>query len=377
MDLGVILVAAGSSRRAGCDKLYEDLGGGENALERSFRAFALLPGVKEIVVVSREDKLGENRALLERIESGAALKIVRGGESRTASVRNGLRALDPGIELCAVHDAARPFVSGKLILETWKAAEETGAACPVLPLKDTVLHAAGGMLDGRLRREEHFAVQTPQIFRQDEFRRTYEAFGEDQTDDCSVWIASGGKVTCVPGEESNRKLTTPADFERRKAPMDLRIGHGYDAHRFKEGRDMFLCGVKLPVHYGLDGVSDADAPLHALMDALFGAAGLRDIGWHFPPKDPAYLGISSMELLRRTLQILKEKGAEPLSADVTIVAEKPRLSAYIDDMRALLSQTLGCPVNVKATTEEKMGFTGREEGLSAHAVVLLKMEETK
>ena len=159
--------------------------------------------------------------------------------------------------------------------------------------------------------------------------------------------------------------------------MDLRIGHGYDAHRFAEDREMFLCGVKLPVPYGLEGVSDADAPLHALMDALFGAAGLRDIGWHFPPKDPAYRGISSMELLNRTLACLRENGAVPLSADITIVAEKPRISQYIDPMRRLLTETLGCPVNVKATTEEKMGFTGREEGLAAHAVVLLRMGEGK
>lgn len=376
MDLGVILVAAGSSRRAGCDKLYRDLGGG-TALERSFRAFASLSGVREIVVVSRRDKTEENRRLLEPFGGEAVLKIVEGGESRTASVRKGLAALDPSLPLCAVHDAARPFVSRELILRIWSAAERSGAACPVLPLKDTVLHASEGQLDGRLKREEHFAVQTPQIFAQRPFRQAYEASGDDQTDDCSVWIASGGTVTIVEGEEKNRKLTTLEDFERRETPMGLRIGHGYDAHRFAEGRDMFLCGVKLPIPYGLDGVSDADAPLHALMDALFGAAGMRDIGWHFPPKDPAYLGISSMELLDRTLALLRENGAEPMSADITIVAEKPRISPYIEDMRTLLSGTLGCPVNVKATTEEKMGFTGREEGLAAHAVVLLRMGEEK
>ena len=372
MDLGVILVAAGSSRRAGFDKLYRDIGG-ETALERSFRAFAELPAVREIVVVSRADKLEENRVLLEKRAGKTVLKIVEGGESRTASVQNGLRALDPALPLCAVHDAARPFVSRDLILRTWAAAEKTGAACPVLPLKDTILHASDGELDGTVRRDDFFAVQTPQIFRQEEFRKAYFSVREDQTDDCSVWIGAGGKVAAVPGEEKNRKLTTPEDFEGGKRPMDLRIGHGYDAHRFSEEREMFLCGVRLPVPYGLDGVSDADAPLHALIDALFGAAGMRDIGWHFPPKDPAYRGISSMELLRRALELLKEKGAAPLSADITIVAEKPRLSDYIDDMRALLTGTLGCPVNVKATTEEKMGFTGRGEGLSAHAVVLLRM----
>ncbi len=372
MDLGVILVAAGSSRRAGCDKLYRDLGGG-TALERSFRAFAELPGVKEIVAVSRRDKTEENRRLLEPLAGKTILKIVAGGESRAQSVRNGLAALDPALPLVAVHDAARPFVSRELILRTWAAAEESGAACPALPLKDTVLHASGGRLDGRLKRAEHFAVQTPQIFDQAALRRAYEASAGEETDDCSVWIASGGAVTAVPGEENNRKLTTEKDFEGREKPMDLRIGHGYDAHRFREGREMVLCGVKLPVPYGLDGVSDADAPLHALMDALFGAAGMRDIGWHFPPKDPAYRRISSMELLNRTLALLREKGAVPVSADITVVAEKPRLSPYIDSMRTLLSGTLGCPVNVKATTEEKMGFTGREEGLAAHAVVLLRM----
>ena len=157
--------------------------------------------------------------------------------------------------------------------------------------------------------------------------------------------------------------------------MNIRIGHGYDAHRFAPGRKLMLCGVEVPGDLGLAGVSDADVALHALMDALLGAAGLRDIGWHFPPSDPKYLGIDSLVLLNETLEKLAEVGAAPASADVTIVAQAPKLSPYIDAMRQKLTAILGCPVNVKATTEEGMGFTGRKEGIAAHAVALVSVKE--
>ena len=154
----------------------------------------------------------------------------------------------------------------------------------------------------------------------------------------------------------------------------IRIGHGYDVHRLVEGRDLILGGVKIEYELGLLGHSDADVLLHAVSDALLGAAGLRDIGWHFPPSDPKYLGIDSLVLLNETLEKLAEVGATPTSADVTIVAQAPKLSPYIDAMRQKLTAILGCPVNVKATTEEGMGFTGRKEGIAAHAVCLLEQK---
>ncbi len=373
MKLGVILVAAGSSRRAGCDKLYV-VKNGETALHRAASAFLAYENTCRLVVVSREDRLEENKAILGDLAKKVEIVYALGGETRTDSVRNGLEALGDGCDLVAIHDAARPFVSQKIIRETAEAAEKYGAAAPVLPLKDTILRKEGEFAVGQLVRSDHAAVQTPQIFRLSALLEAYEKAEGVFTDDTQVYMAAGGKVFLTEGDEENYKLTTPRDMERKET-MSLRIGHGYDAHRFKEGRKMILCGVTLDTPYGMDGVSDADVPVHALMDALLGAAGERDIGYHFPPKDEAYRGISSMILLERTLGIIKEAGFRPASADITIIAEQPKLSKYIPAMRDTLSQAVGCPVNVKATTEEGMGFTGAKEGLAAHAVVLLEGAE--
>lgn len=370
MKLGVVLVAAGSSQRAGCDKLYVKMGG-RTAIERAAAAFLQYENTKKMVIVSREDRLEENKALLGREAGGVEIVFAVGGKTRSESVQNGLRALGNDVELVAVHDAARPFVSGRIIRETAAAAEKYGAAAPVLPLKDTILQREGDFAVGQLVRSQHAAVQTPQIFKLPLLREAYARAKGTFTDDTQVFMAAGGRVFLTEGEERNDKLTTPADMERKDV-MPLRIGHGYDAHRFRQGRKMILCGVQLDTDYGMDGVSDADVPVHALMDALLGACGSRDIGYHFPPKDEAYRGISSMLLLDKTLRIVEEAGYSPVSADITIVAEQPKLSAYIPRMTEKLSAAVGCPVNVKATTEEGMGFTGAREGLAAHAVVLLE-----
>ena len=373
MRLSVILLAAGSSRRAGCDKLYISLGQ-KPALVMALEAFLNYEHTREVIVVSRADRVEANRELLAPYLGKIPVKFVPGGETRTDSVRCGLLATGEDMELCAIHDAARPFVTQKIIRETTEAAFLHGAAAPALPLKDTTLHAIDGFADGSIQRDAHFLVQTPQTFRRKKILEAYAKSDKVYTDDTSLWIAMGGKVVLTQGDENNYKLTTPYDMERNRS-MNIRIGHGYDAHRFAPGRKLMLCGVEVPGDLGLAGVSDADVALHALMDALLGAAGLRDIGWHFPPSDPKYLGIDSLVLLNETLEKLAEVGATPTSADVTIVAQAPKLSPYIDAMRQKLTAILGCPVNGKATTEEGMGFTGRKEGIAAHAVALVNMKE--
>ena len=237
----------------------------------------------------------------------------------------------------------------------------------------------GRLLDP-LDRAQLRAVQTPQTFDCAKLKAAHEraeAEGFDATDDAALFEHYYGSVRLVtaPGAEANIKLTNPADFEKLSRPA-MRIGSGYDAHRLAEGRKLILCGVDVPHTRGLDGHSDADVAVHALMDALLGALGEGDIGHHFPDSDPAYEGISSMLLLDHVMKIVREHGYGVANADVTIVAQKPKLAAYIPAMRENLARALGTDaVNVKATTTERMGFEGEELGISAQAVALLTAAE--
>jgi len=373
MRINLVLVAAGSSSRAGCDKLYQPIGG-STALERSVLPFLAIEGFSRIIVVSRKDCLAVNRKIFEKYADKADFIFAEGGKSRTESVRKGLAFAEEDCDLVAVHDAARPFVTERVIRDAMEGALREGGAVPSLKSKDTVLLGENGVIRGDLDRSKLYLAQTPQIFRTRELLNAYKTVEGDFTDDATLYRRVGGRVALTAGDEANYKLTTPPDMERSKK-VGLRIGHGYDAHRFEEGRKLMLCGVEVPSPMGLKGVSDADAPLHALIDALFGAAGLPDIGRHFPPNDQSYEGIDSMVLLERTLACLREVNANPISADVTIIAQTPKLASYLESMKDRLTGALRCPCNVKATTEEKMGFTGRKEGISAHAVVLCEVKE--
>ena len=381
--VSAVLVAAGSSTRMGFDKLSFDLGG-ETVLHRSIRAFEQCPRISEIVLVA-----GKNREFAAGQAKGCTkpVQIVAGGTTRAESARNGVLAATG--ELVAVHDAARPFVSGAVIEAVLEAAARCGAAAPAVPVKDTIKQAVRG--DGKTvppncivaetpDRSTLYAVQTPQCFDRTEYLKALEELNEEKarlvTDDCSLFELTGRTVQLTQGDYANLKITTREDLPRpAQEEHKMRIGHGYDVHRLVEGRKLILGGVDVPFERGLLGHSDADVLTHAVMDAVLGAAALGDIGQHFPDNDPTYSGADSLKLARRVAEILAEHGYRIENIDATLLCQRPKLAPHIPAMRANLAEAFGLPVDavsVKATTEEHLGFTGEGLGIAAHAVALIE-----
>ena len=378
-----VIVAAGRGTRAGLgkNKVFYKLEG-RSVLSRCLDAFAaseLLDGL--VLVLSPDDRERYVQLCAEEGECPLVKRLAEGGRTRRESVLNGLLAVPEDAQIVAVHDAARPFVSREIIAATIDAARKWGSGVISTPVVDTIKQFAP---DGSVTtpdRDSLRAVQTPQTF---DYARLLAAHrraaqeGLEVTDDAMLFEHYYGSVHLVTAEgaEENRKLTTRADFDAWSRPCvaPMRVGHGYDAHRLAEGRKLVLCGVEIPHARGLDGHSDADVAVHALMDALLGALGEGDIGRHFPDSDPAYKGISSMKLLAQVMRLVRQKGYRVMNADVTIVAQRPRLSPHMEAMRENLARGLdvdGDAVNVKATTTEHMGFEGEEMGISAQAVCLL------
>ncbi len=368
--VAAIVVAAGSSTRMGFDKLAYEFAG-RSVLEHSLQAFAGHPAVDELVVV-----VGKDTAAAQRFMKTCPkpVRLVKGGATRDASVRGGLAAVTA--DYVAIHDAARPFVSAAVITAALEAALECGAAAPAVPVKDTVKTARDGLVTGTPPRETLFAVQTPQCFDTQLYRRALAATGSaGVTDDCSVLERAGLPVRLTPGDYANLKITTREDLPAGQEGTTMRIGHGYDVHKLVAGRKLILGGVEIPYEKGLLGHSDADVLTHAVMDALLGAAAKGDIGKLFPDTDPAYAGADSIALLREVGRVLEQAGYAVENIDATLLCQRPKLAPHIGAMRANLAAALGLPaeaVSVKATTEEGLGFTGAGEGIAAHSVCLLK-----
>lgn len=375
-----VIVAAGSATRMqGIDKMLVPLAGVPVVL-RSVRALAASDCIDSLVLVTRAELMETLRTLCAEVSK--PVTVVAGGASRPESVLAGLAALPEGTELAAIHDGARPLVTQAVIAEAVEAAGRCGAAAPAVPVHDTIKQAENGIVRATPERKTLFAVQTPQVFDVKLLKtalRTAMERGIALTDDCSAVEAAGKPVVLTQGCEENLKITTPVDLTLAEAILKrrntMRIGHGYDVHRLTEGRRLILGGVEIPFERGLDGHSDADVLVHALMDALLGAAGLRDIGVLFPDNDPAYKNISSMLLLDRVMQTLERAGYAVGNVDVTVLAQRPKLKDYIPVMRENLARAMKIPldcVNIKATTEEGLGFTGSGEGIACHAVCLLE-----
>lgn len=383
MSCWAVVVAAGRGSRAGLgvNKVFYTVGG-RSVLGRCLDAIkrsGCFDGA--VVVLSQEDEARFTE--LQRLEG--PFDIVKytapGGESRRDSVCNGLLSLPRDTGLVAIHDAARPFVSKEIIEATLDSARACGSGVISTPVVDTIKQVGA---DGRvtsLDRGALRAVQTPQSFDYERILKAHlmaRADGLAVTDDAMLFEHYYGDVRLVTTDDAgeNIKLTTKKDFEALEQAFmpDFRIGQGYDAHRLAQGRRLVLCGMEIPHERGLDGHSDADVAVHALMDALLGALGLGDIGRHFPDSDPRYKGADSMKLLDTVMSMVSERGYRVGNADVTIVAQRPKLAGYMAQMRANLAGGLGVAedrVNVKATTTERMGFEGEELGISAQATVLL------
>lgn len=379
MTFSAVIVAAGSGTRAGPGqaKQWRPIAG-KPILRWSVEAF-LAAGAADIVIVTTED--GE-KALTEVLAGLAGWRSARGGATRALSVRSGLAALAHrrDDEPVLVHDAARPFLTGATIESVLKALESAEAALPVLPVADTLKRAEPGQSPATTSREHLWRAQTPQAARRNTLLAAYQAWTSDEpTDDAQVVEAAGGRVALAAGDPLLMKLTYPEDFAMAErlagAARITRVGQGFDAHRWGPGEEVWLCGVAIKHDETLIGHSDADAGLHALTDAILGAIGEGDIGDHFPPTDPKWRGAASDQFLKHAAELVAAKGGSIVNVDVTLICERPKIKPHRQAMRERLAEILDVSldrVSVKATTTEKMGFTGRGEGLAASAVVAVE-----
>lgn len=378
-----IVVAAGRSARMGEAKQWIDLQG-IPVLGHTLLAFEGVPCVATVVVVVREEDLARTQALCTRLELKKISAVTAGGDTRQQSVAAGLKAVPAGCSLVAVHDGARPFVTPALIGRVAELAALTGAAAAAVRVKDTIKKAGeNGVVLETPDRRGLWSVQTPQIFHRELYRQALAdavRTGRDYTDDCQLMEAAGHPVHLCESDYGNIKITTPEDIVlarammAERAGMAMRIGHGYDVHRLAPGRPLIIGGVTIPYEKGLDGHSDADVLLHAVMDALLGAAAMGDIGAWFPDTDERFSGADSRVLLDETVRMIREKGYRVGNIDATILAQEPKMKPHIPAMRRCIASAASIPeeqVSVKATTEEGLGFTGEKQGIAAHAVCLL------
>lgn len=376
-----IVVAGGAGRRMGAEtpKQYLPLAG-IPLLDRTLVLFAESPDIDAVVVALPPDTDAGTRARYAAFPKVAAL--VDGGAERTDSVRAGLGAVPADAAVVLVHDAVRPLASIDLVRRCVEGALSRGAVVPVVPVRDTVKSWDEGKGSLVTRdRSEIFRAQTPQAFRREILVAAYEAAARDGiagTDDAALVERISVPIHPVDGEEENMKITTPPDMRMAEglvgALPDIRTGIGYDAHRLVEGRPLFLGGIEIPHGKGLLGHSDGDVLLHAAADALYGAIGDRDIGFHFPPDRDETKGIDSRSIVAHARGRMEEGGFALLSLDMVVACEAPKVAPYADAIRTTVAGLLGVDqsrVNVRGKTTEGMGFEGRGEGISARAVALV------
>jgi 2-C-methyl-D-erythritol 4-phosphate cytidylyltransferase/2-C-methyl-D-erythritol 2,4-cyclodiphosphate synthase len=370
-----VIVAAGKGLRAGhaLPKQFVPWRG-KPLLRHSAETFAEL-GAGEVVVAISPDAEDLARAALEGI---AGVRLVPGGATRQESVRAALEALGPAAPYVLIHDAARPDVPPPVVERLLAALQDHEGAVPVLPLVDSIAIAGGALMAGTADREALRRVQTPQAFRFADILAAHRAWtGEASAgDDAQVARAAGHEIALVAGDERLRKLTFAADFSSGDAMV--RIGTGFDVHRLAPGEELWLCGVLIPHREGLSGHSDADVALHAVVDAILGASAQGDIGDHFPPGDARWKDASSDKFILHAVALAEEAGYRVGNVDVTLICEAPRIAPHREAMRARLAGLLGVDlkqVSVKATTTERLGFTGRGEGIAAQAVATLVSRE--
>lgn len=371
MTIAAVIVAAGRGRRVGGDqpKQWRILAG-RSVVAHSLSAY---DGMRCVLVIHPDDRA-------QALALGSDAMIIEGGATRDASVRNALEALaDTGVTRVLIHDGARPLVSAGVIARVLAALDHHPAAAPALSVTDALWHGDHGKVTGAHPRDGLFRAQTPQGFHFDAILAAHRAHRGQAADDVEVALHAGLQVAIVEGSEDNLKLTYPADFARAEAilkrrSMDIRLGNGFDVHAFTAGDHVWLCGVKVPHGRGLLGHSDADVGMHALTDAIYGALAMGDIGQHFPPSDPQWRGAASRIFLHHSMDCARQKGYQLANCDITLICEHPKIGPHCAAMRRALSEIMGIEmerISVKATTSERLGFTGREEGIAALATATL------
>ncbi len=374
MTTVAIIVAAGRGTRAGgaLPKQWQMLDDRPVAAH-AMQQFADHPDVDQLVLVLHPDDIGTNLW-----PTSPAAEVVTGGATRQASVLAGLQAVEGIADKVLIHDAARPLVSKDVIDNVLSALETHPGAAPAVAVTDTLWRGAERHVTGVQDRAGLFRAQTPQGFHLAPLLAAHRAMTDDATDDVAVARAAGLDVAIVAGDEDNIKITGPDDLARAtklmRQRMDVRCGNGYDVHRFGPGDHVWLCGVQIPHGRGLQGHSDADVGMHAVTDAIYGALGMGDIGQHFPPSDPQWKGAASHVFLEHAVGLARENGFAISNVDCTLVCEYPKIGPHQPAMKAALAEIMqldAARISVKATTSERLGFTGREEGIASIATVTL------
>jgi len=376
-----LIVAAGQGERSGLEQPKQFALLAEQPMVRhSATSFLSHQNIQKLWIVIGA---GQERALSEAMNGLSGYDVVIGGSSRQDSVRNGLLAMQAAS--CTgnvlIHDAARPFLSHFMIDRLIAALEQEAAAVPILPVIDTTINIAGGCTGHTLDRGTLWRVQTPQAFNFEKLIQAHSLWpqGNKATDDAQIFKAAGHKIAVVDGDEALKKYTTASDFEKPSGMnmTQIRTGMGFDVHQLTVGEELWLGGLKIDHDKGLAGHSDADVLLHALTDALLGAAGEGDIGDHFPPSDPKWRGASSDKFVEFAASVIKHKGGRINNVDMTVICEAPKIKPHREAMRENIARMLSVAieqVSVKATTTEHLGFTGRGEGIAAQAVATISME---
>jgi 2-C-methyl-D-erythritol 4-phosphate cytidylyltransferase/2-C-methyl-D-erythritol 2,4-cyclodiphosphate synthase len=392
--VAAIIPAAGSGIRLGLSspKQFFELAG-VPILVHTLRVFHKVDAIGRFIVVVPADKCRWAEDLIQQFKLTKVTHVIAGGKERQDSVLAGLKALPEEIELVAVHDGVRPLVPVSVIENCLQEAEKSGAAMAAIPVKDTLKSVSNSkVIRKTINRAGIWQAQTPQVAARKLLTKAYQAAAEKKdfiaTDEAGLLELIGQPVKVVEGSEKNIKITRPEDLilakailmEDKAAKTSLTeksqycMGHGYDAHRLVADRPLILGGEKIPHEKGLQGHSDADVLIHALCDAMLGAAGAGDIGQHFPDTDEKFKDMSSLKILGSVAELVRKEGYVLHNADITVVAQKPKLAAYFEAMKKNLASACGSDpdtINIKATTTEGMGFEGREEGMSAHAVAML------
>lgn len=376
MTTAAVIVAAGRGTRvgAGLPKQWRMLSGRVVAAW-TLDAFRASPSIDQVVLVLHPDDM----AMAPGYEGHTDVQVVAGGSTRDASVRAGLEALtQTTITKVLIHDVARPLVSQDLIGAVVNALDHWAGAAPALGVTDALWIGQNGTVTGTRNREGLFRAQTPQGFEYPAILQAHRAHQGGAADDVEVARAAGMDVAIVPGEERNLKITTAQDFQRAeqflRGDMDIRVGNGFDVHRFGPGDQVMLCGVGVPHTHGLVGHSDADVGMHALSDAIYGALAEGDIGRHFPPSDAQWKGAASHIFLEHAAKRAASRGFSISNVDVTLICETPKIGPHAIEMAGVLAGFLNIDptrVSVKATTSEQLGFTGRKEGIAAMASATL------
>jgi 2-C-methyl-D-erythritol 4-phosphate cytidylyltransferase/2-C-methyl-D-erythritol 2,4-cyclodiphosphate synthase len=373
-----IIVAAGSGSRAGDGPPKQfRIVRGQPMLRHGAEAFASHPGIGPVVVVISPEHKAEAEGALADLD----VHFVAGGATRRESVQNGLQALNIDIENVLIHDAARPFLPAKVIDDLIAVLDNHQGAVPALPVIDSLSRSADGKtLSASENRDGLWRIQTPQAFRLNAIKTAHASWNpaNEATDDARMAMAAGFDVALVPGDESLAKYTFSSDFaveaSQSTAMPAYRSGTGFDVHRLVEGEELWLCGIRVEHDKGLAGHSDADVGLHALTDAILGAAALGDIGDHFPPTDPQWRGASSDRFLAHAVKLAAQPGYALSNVDLTLICEAPKIGPHRLAMRHRVAEILGIDVgavSIKATTTEQLGFTGRGEGIAAQAIATL------